>query len=244
MAAALLLRRFIIAPVKIYPRTFLTFSFNDTEIGRIVFELRTDICPKTSENFRQLCIGKSGKSASGHTLCYRGSPVTRVIPGIVAQGGDITKFNGAGGASIYGETFPDENFYLKNDRRGLLGMANAGANSNGSQFYILLGKAEWLDGHHCVFGRVVEGMDVVRKLEEAGTAQGTPKVRIYITDCGVVDPPQQKPDEKKPDEKKPAHSGPSKQATRPAEKAPQVKPSAEEDLEQEKPAAKQPEEKK
>ena len=177
-----MLRRFFSS----LPRVFFKVSAKGESLGEIVFELRTDIVPKTAENFRQLCIGNSGKTPSGQVLSYKGSKFHRVIPNFMCQGGDFTKGNGTGGHSIYGLKFPDENFKLKHDVAGLLSMANAGPNTNGSQFFITTVQCSWLDGKHTVFGKVVKGMDVVKKIESFGTETGLPSEKIIIEDCGEI----------------------------------------------------------
>lgn len=153
-------------------------------LGRIQFELFNDVVPKTAENFRALCTGEKGMGKSGKALHFKNSAFHRIIPQFMLQGGDFTRGNGTGGESIYGEKFPDENFKLKHDKAGLLSMANAGRNTNGSQFFITTVKTEWLDGNHVVFGQVVDGMDIVKKIEALGAQSGTPKDLVTITDCG------------------------------------------------------------
>ena len=172
------------------PKVFFKISVSGSELGRIVFELHADVVPKTAENFRQLCTGDSGKSASGKPLTYKGSPFHRVIPQFMCQGGDFTRGNGTGGTSIYGDRFPDENFKLKHAVPGLLSMANSGPNTNGSQFFITTVPCPWLDGKHTVFGKVIEGMDVVKKMEALGSNSGATRGRILIEDCGEVQEPK------------------------------------------------------
>ena len=166
------------------PKVFFKVAANGKSIGEIVFELRADVVPKTAENFRQLCIGNSGKAPSGQPLTFKNTGFHRIIPEFMCQGGDFTRGNGTGGWSIYGAKFNDENFKLKHDTPGLLSMANSGPNTNGSQFFITTVKCPWLDGKHTVFGKVVQGMDVVKIIEGLGTPNGTPKVAVVITDCG------------------------------------------------------------
>ena len=149
-------------------------------------QLYTDITPKTAENFRCLCTGEKGVGRSGKPLHYKGSVFHRVIPKFMCQGGDFTRGNGTGGESIYGEKFADENFREKHTVPGLLSMANAGPNTNASQFFITTAATPWLDGKHVVFGKVVEGMDVVRRMESLGSASGAPKQRISVTNSGQL----------------------------------------------------------
>merc|ERR1712085_152584 len=149
-------------------------------------ELRSDVAPKTAENFRALCTGEKGVGKMGKPLHFKGSAFHRVIPDFMCQGGDFTAGNGTGGESIYGAKFADENFTLKHTGPGILSMANAGANTNGSQFFLCTVKTSHLDGKQVVFGSVVEGMDVVQKIEAVGSANGKTSKVVQIDDCGQV----------------------------------------------------------
>merc|ERR1712088_692311 len=152
--------------------------------GRIVMDLRADVAPKAVENFRCLCTGEKGTGKSGKPLHFKGSAFHRVINDFMCQGGDFTRGNGTGGESIYGEKFADENFTLKHTGPGILSMANAGPNTNGSQFFLCTVKTQWLDGKHVVFGKVVEGMNVVEHIEKYGSQSGKTSKTIVVANCG------------------------------------------------------------
>lgn len=133
---------------------------------------------------RCLCTGEKGAGESGRNLHFKGSAFHRVIPEFMCQGGDFTKGNGTGGESIYGTKFPDENFVRRHSVPGTLSMANAGPNSNGSQFFITTVPAPWLDGKHVVFGVVVEGFNVVKAIEAVGSSDGKTRKAVIISNCG------------------------------------------------------------
>lgn len=167
-------------------KVFFDVEAGGKPLGRIVMGLYGKVVPKTTENFRALCTGENGKTSDGKALHYKGSVFHRVIPQFMLQGGDFTRGDGTGGESIYGKKFPDENFTLKHKAPGLLSMANAGANTNGSQFFITTVTTSWLDGRHVVFGEVLEGFDVVEKIEALGSQSGKTKEKIVIVDSGEL----------------------------------------------------------
>ncbi|KPC80960.1 MULTISPECIES: peptidylprolyl isomerase [Streptomyces] len=162
-------------------KAYFDITIDEKPAGRIVFNLFDDVAPKTAENFRALATGEHGYG-------YAGSPFHRVIPDFMLQGGDFTRGNGTGGKSIYGEKFADENFTLKHNKPGLLSMANAGPNTNGSQFFITTVLTPWLDGKHVVFGEVADeaSMELVRKIETYGSSNGSTKAKIAVSESGVL----------------------------------------------------------
>ncbi|XP_004952092.1 peptidyl-prolyl cis-trans isomerase [Setaria italica] len=168
------------------PRVFFDMTIGDAPAGRIVMELYAHEVPKTAENFRALCTGEKGVGKKGKPLHYKGSTFHRVIPDFMCQGGDFTDGNGTGGESIYGAKFADEKFVRKHTGPGVLSMANAGPNTNGSQFFICTVPCPWLDGKHVVFGQVVDGLDVVKAIEKVGSRSGTTAKAVKIADCGQL----------------------------------------------------------
>ena len=168
------------------PHVFFDVTIGGQNAGRITMELYADKTPATAENFRALCTGEKGVGKSGKPLHYKGSTFHRVITEFMAQGGDFTAGNGTGGESIYGMKFKDENFTVKHTGRGDLSMANAGPNTNGSQFFMTFIPCNWLDGKHCVFGKVVDGWQTLDALESVGSQTGQTRAQCVIADCGQL----------------------------------------------------------
>merc|ERR1739838_673894 len=167
------------------PKVFFDMTIGGAPTGRIVMELRADVAPKTAENFRALCTGEKGTGKSGKPLHFKGSTFHRVITNFMCQGGDFTTGDGRGGESIYGAKFADENFTLKHTGPGVLSMANAGANTNGSQFFLCTVKTSHLDGKHVVFGQVVKGYSVVKAVEKVGSNSGDTSHKVIVANSGI-----------------------------------------------------------
>ncbi|KAH9694748.1 peptidyl-prolyl cis-trans isomerase CYP21-1 [Citrus sinensis] len=169
-------------------RVYLDVDIEEQRLGRIVIGLYGQVVPKT--------VGEKGTGASGKPLHFKGKPFHRIVSGFVIQGGDIVRGDGKGSDSIYGGTFPDENFKIKHSHAGVVSMVNSGPDSNGSQFFITTVKASWLDGEHVVFGKVIQGMDTVYAIEGgAGTYSGKPRKKVTIADSGEI--PKNKWDEER-----------------------------------------------
>jgi peptidyl-prolyl isomerase H (cyclophilin H) len=167
------------------PVVFFDVTIGSTPVGRMIFELFADVTPKTAENFRQFCTGEMKKDSV--PIGYKNTTFHRVIKEFMIQGGDFVNNDGTGCMSIYGPRFQDENFTLKHDSAGLLSMANSGRDSNGCQFFITCAKSDFLDGKHVVFGRVIDGLLVMRKIENVPVGlNNRPKLPVIVTQCGEM----------------------------------------------------------
>lgn len=168
-------------------RVYFDVEIGGKPAGRVLIGLFGKTVPKTVENFRALCTGEKGiGKVYGKKLHFEGSSFHRIIPNFMIQGGDFTHGSGVGGESIYGGKFNDENFKIKHKTPGYLSMANAGPNTQGSQFFITTVETPWLDGKHVVFGKVVEGFDVVKKIEAVGSQSGKPSQPVRIVESGEI----------------------------------------------------------
>ncbi|TEB25739.1 hypothetical protein FA13DRAFT_1738079 [Coprinellus micaceus] len=173
------------SPSTTRPIVFMDIQIGETPAGRMKFELFSDIVPKTAENFRQMCTGEH--RVNSRPMGYKGATFHRVVQNFMCQGGDFMKGDGTGSFSIYGDKFADENFTEKHTGPGLLSMANSGPNTNGCQFFVTTAKCDFLDGKHVVFGRVIDGMLTLRKIENVPTgANNRPKLAVKITECGEM----------------------------------------------------------
>ncbi|XP_060590974.1 peptidyl-prolyl cis-trans isomerase H-like [Ruditapes philippinarum] len=167
------------------PIVFFDISIGNVEIGRIKFELFADVVPRTAENFRQFCTGEYRKD--GVPIGYKNCVFHRVIKDFMVQGGDFVNGDGTGLTSIYGGSFADENFKMKHTGPGILSMANSGTDTNGCQFFITCAKCDFLDNKHVVFGKVVDGLLVLRKIENVPTGPNNkPKLAVIISQCGEM----------------------------------------------------------
>lgn len=175
--------------MKVNPRVFFDIEVGGLPLGRVVFELYADVCPKTAENFRALCTGEMGIGLSTNKpLCYKGIVFHRVVKNFMIQGGDFTVGNGTGGESIYGGTFKDENFTYKHTKPFLLSMANRGKDTNGSQFFITTQPAPHLDNIHVVFGEVVSGQEIVSHIEGLPVDRmSRPLQDAKVVSCGELE---------------------------------------------------------
>jgi len=185
--AALLICFVVCKDYKITSVCVFKVNIGDEEAGEIHLGLYGEEVPKTAENFRALCTGENGVSATGARLWFQGSKFHRVIPNFMLQGGDFTRGDGTGGESIYGRKFEDENFNIQHSV-GALSMANAGPNTNGSQFFITVADTTWLNGRHVVFGKVIKGLDVVKRIESVGSQSGRTSVPVEIVASYEISP--------------------------------------------------------
>lgn len=161
------------------PKVYFDVVIGNKPAERITMEIFADVVPKTADNFRALCTGEKGYG-------YKDSIFHRIIPGFMCQGGDFTNHNGTGGKSIYGEKFADENFTLKHTCAGQLSMANSGKDTNGSQFFLTTAVTSWLDGKHVVFGKVIDGLEFLKKMEACGSQSGAVNPKVSIAACGQL----------------------------------------------------------
>ena len=185
---ALFMSQIAAAPIDtVTKKCYFDIEIDGQPEGRLVMGLFGDTVPMTADNFAALCTGEKGVGKSGKPLHFKGSAFHRIIPGFMAQGGDFTLGDGRGGESIYGEKFKDENFKLKHTKPNLLSMANAGPNTNGSQFFLTFAATPWLDGRHVVFGELLEGENILKTLESIGSQSGKTSKKAVIADSGLLE---------------------------------------------------------
>lgn len=166
----------------------LEVSINGENAGQLLFELFSQICPKTCDNFKCLCTGEKGTLDSGLKLSYQDTPIHRIVPNGWIQGGDILHGRGDGGESVFGDVFEDENYAVPHNTRGILGMANKGRHTNASQFYITLQPTPWMDTQYVAFGTLIEGTELLNQIEKIPTFNERPKVDCKIESCGLFSP--------------------------------------------------------
>ena len=167
-------------------KVFFDIEIDGKAAGRLTFGLFGNTAPRTAENFRAICTGEKGIGESGLPLHYKGSDLFRIIPLFAAHGGDWHKGDASGGESIYGRRFEDENFQIKHTRAGLLTTANAGPNTNSSQFLLLFKESPWLDNRHTVFGELLDNFELLREIERQGTHSTAPRSKVTIVDSGEL----------------------------------------------------------
>lgn len=163
------------------PKAYFDISIDKVFTGRIIFELAHDIVPKTVENFTNLCKENS-------KFCYKGTKMHDIRKGFTISGGDVEMQSGSGGHSSFSERFfPDENFIIPHTSRGMLSMASVGVWTNNSQFYISLSPAKHLNGRSVVFGKIIQGEEVLTQIEDVFTVRGVPVRDVLVADCGILD---------------------------------------------------------
>ena len=165
---------------------YFDIQVDGKDSGRVTVGLFGTVVPETVHNFVDIAAG-TVEGEDGTALTYTGNSFHRIIPNFMAQAGDITNGDGTGGMSIFGRKFPDENFLLSHDRDHVLSMANSGADTNGSQFFITFQKTPWLNGKHVVFGEVIDGFETLHAMEAVGSPNGKPKKSVLIKAAGVID---------------------------------------------------------
>lgn len=174
------------AHISTLPKVYINIRAGNSELGQIVIKLYSNIVPKTCENFRVLCSGERGYTNNGTKISYKNSIFHRIIPNFMIQGGDIPNGDGTGKLSIYGDSFNDESFEVLHDQVGVVSMANSGPDTNGCQFFITTSPQPQLDGKHVAFGQIIAGIEIINEINELGSNDGTPLVKISVSDCGLI----------------------------------------------------------